>query len=365
MSSTKHLRQVTFLLITFILFQACQKSTPTELPQPQAVPSETQNLFLSQQTGPHVLADPDYFVWGLATLRWTDGKIHGYYARWPREYGFGGWLTHCEIAHAVADQPEGPFRTTGTVLASRNLDGWDRVNSHNPAVCMADGKIYLYYISNDFSADFQPTENQPFPSDEWLVENRREIVRNRQCIGVAMADQPAGPFTRHPEPVVVPHGSFKNIAVNPAVGYRDGRFVMIAKGDDVRHEEWFRIQLVGHSNSPTGPFTFQEEAIYDQAQTEDACIWYDQKQERFHSLVHVMGKPELARLISENGQHWREAVPFTFMQKSFTMDDGSVWKPQRVERPFVLTDVRGRAEWIYLAVLDGETSGNIAVPLKY
>ena len=31
----------------------------------------------------------------------------------------------------------------GTVLASRNLVGWDRVNAHNPAVCVADGKIYL------------------------------------------------------------------------------------------------------------------------------------------------------------------------------------------------------------------------------
>lgn len=352
------------LLCFSLVFMGCQKTNRETLPQPQSIPSEARSQFLARQTGSHVLADPDYFIWGLTTLRWKDGKIHGYYARWPREYGFGGWLTHCEIAHAEADQPQGPFRTTGTVIASRHLDGWDRVNAHNPSVCVADGKIFLYYISNDLKEDFQPTSTQPFPSDAWMETNRRDIVRNRQCIGVASADHPAGPFDRWPEPVVRPHGSFKNIAVNPAVAYHHGKFTMIAKGDDIRHEDWFRIQLVCHANSATGPFAFQEQAIYDKAQTEDACIWYDKGQNRFHSLVHVMGKPELARLVSPDGITWREGTPFVFMQKTFTLDDGQVWKPKRVERPFVLTDNRGHPEWLYLAVFDEDTSGNIAVSLK-
>jgi hypothetical protein len=95
-----------------------------------------------------VLADPDRFVWGFTVMKWTDGKHHGYYARWPKKLGFNAWMTDCEIAHAVADKPEGPFRTTGTVIESRHAEGWDVVNAHNPAVCVAEGKVCLYYISN-------------------------------------------------------------------------------------------------------------------------------------------------------------------------------------------------------------------------
>ena len=69
---------------------------------------------------------------------------------------------------------------------------------------------------------------------------------------------------------------------------------------------------------------------------------------------------------SEDGIHWREAEPFTFTQKEFVMTDGSIWKPTRVERPFVLTNEKGVPEMLYLAVWDHQQklNGNIAVPLK-
>ncbi|MDT8390073.1 MAG: glycoside hydrolase family protein [Lentisphaeria bacterium] len=342
---------------------ASPKQNKTVLTSPKSIPVVTQKNFFKRLPSPHVLVDPDYYVWGMTTMRWKDGKIHGFYSRWPKSKGFKGWMTHCEIAHAVADRPEGPFKTTGTVIESRHLDGWDIVTAHNPSVCVANGKIHLYYVSNALRGDFKATNESPFPSDNWLKDNR-EIVRNRQCIGVASADTPAGPFVRVPKPVVVPHGSFKNIAVNPAVAYHKGQFVMIVKGDDNRRKDWFRIQLVGHADKATGPFVFQKQAIYDNAQTEDACIWYNQADGLFHSLIHVMGKPVLAHLVSEDSYKWREAKPFTFMHKQIELSDGTIWKPKRVERPFVLTDEKGRAEWVYLAIYDKEISGNIAIPLN-
>lgn len=331
-------------------------------PQPQSIPTETRTKFEAQQTAPHVLADPDWYCWGLTTFRWNDGKIHGYYARWPKNRGFASWLTHCEIAHAVAENPEGPFKTTGTVIKSRHLEGWDIVTAHNPTVCVAEDKIHLYYISNKLRGGFEKDGDKPYPSDKWLKTNRKQ-VRNRQCIGVAVADNPAGPFVRSPDPVVVPHGRFKNIAVNPAVTYRDGKFIMIVKGDDARRDKIFRIQLVGHADKAIGPFVFQQQPIYDKTQTEDACIWFDQSENLYHTVFHVMGKPTLAHLVSEDSFRWREAEPFTFMAKQFKLADGSVWKPERVERPFVLTDEKGHAEWIYLAIKGKRGSGNIAVPL--
>ncbi|MGS2722630.1 glycoside hydrolase family protein [Porticoccus sp. GXU_MW_L64] len=328
------------------------------------IPASARDDFFNGAPANQVLVDKDYYVWGLTAFRWNDGKVHAYYSRWPRATGFNGWMTHCEIAHAVADSPAGPFATTGTVIESRHLEGWDIVNAHNPAVTVVDGKIHLYYISNQLRGDFEPQEGNPFPSDQWLLDNRRDIVRNRQRIGLASADSPEGPFVRTREPVVVPHGNFKNIAVNPAVTYQNGQFVMIAKGDDQRKEGIFRIQLVGHADRAEGPYVFQQQPIYDKAQTEDASIWYDRTEQRFNSLVHVMGKPELAHLVSDDGVNWREGTPFTYLHKTFELSDGTTWTPKRFERPFVLTDKQGRAEWLYVAVLDKGISGNIAVPLQ-
>lgn len=323
--------------------------------------------FFHRQVSSSVLVDPGYRIWGFSVMKWKDGKYHGYYSRWPESRGHAGWMTHCEIAHAVADKPEGPFKTTGTVLASRNASGWDRVNAHNPAVCVAGGKICLYYISDNLKGKFESEGNTVFPSDRWLKQNRT-TVRNSQCIGVAIADHPAGPFVRAGKPVVEPHGVIKNIAVNPAVLYRENQFVMIIKGDDVKKEEKFRIQLVGHSARPDGPFVFREEPVYSEMQTEDAGIWYDQQDTLYYMICHVMGKPDLIAFHSVDSIHWKLNKDPVMLKKQILLSDGSLWKPARVERPFVLTDDNGKPCMIYLAVLDRaggkDINGNIAIPLK-
>ena len=45
------------------------------------------------------------------------------------------------------------------------------------------------------------------------------------------------------------------------------------------------------------------------------------------------------------------------------MSDGTVWKPTRVERPFVLTNDKGEPQMIFLAILYRGVSGNIALKL--
>jgi len=330
------------------------------------IPAAVKQNFIQKKRAPHILVDPNYYCWGMSVIKWTDGKYHGYYARWPKKTGQPGWMTHCEIAHAVSDKPEGPFKTVGVAVKSRNANGWDIVNAHNPNVCVENGKIHIYYISNKLRDDFKITKQHPFPTDEWMKKNRLNIVRNRQCVGVATAENPNGPFIRAKQPVVAPDGKhFKNIAVNPAVTYQNGKFIMIVKGDDVHKKGWFRIQLVGHSDKAEGPFTFQDKPIYDKAQTEDACIWYDQTQKRYHSIVHVMSKNYLAHLISDDSYHWREAKPFALMKKQFNLSNGKVWKPNRVERPFVLTNEKGQAQWIYTGVTIGQNWGNLASPYPH
>lgn len=329
----------------------------------EAIPASVRDAFMSGESAPHILAQEDAYIWGTTVTRWSDGKYHAYSARWPRAKGFPAWLTDCTIVHAVADRPEGPYRITGTVLESRNRTGWDLVNAHNPYICRDGDQLYLYYIANRLSGDFDKADGEPFPRPEWLRKNRN-VVRNSQCIGVASSSNPAGPFERSPEPVVVPHGNFKNIAVNPAVIKENERFLMIMKGDAIGKQNWHRIQLVGTAESAAGPFQFQNEPVYAERQTEDACIWYNQNDGDYNMVCHVMGRPDLAWFKSKDGLNWRPAPQPVFMKKEIRLDDGTVWKPQRFERPFVLTDAQGEPLMLFIAIFDQGRTGNIAMPLS-
>ncbi|MGQ1784463.1 glycoside hydrolase family protein [Saccharicrinis sp. GN24d3] len=312
-----------------------------------------------------ILVEPDYYVWGLSVVKWN-GAYHAYYSRWNKKYTFNGWMTYSEIAHAVSSKPEGPFEFVNVVLHNKKTTGWDINNAHNPYAIVADGKICLYYISNNIRELFKEGNNKAsYPDSIWFKENRTQI-RNSQCIGVAMAENPSGPFVRSRKPVVKPDNSkFKNIAVNPAVIYRNNQFTMIMKGDDMKYDKWFRIQLVGNADNPEGPFDFKQKPVYDEAQTEDACIWYDEILNKYYMVCHVIGKSELALFNSENGVDWQPDERKIFMKKEFTLSDATIWKPKRVERPFVLTNEKGQPIMLYVAVADKDVSGNIAIPVSY
>ena len=323
------------------------------------------NDFLNHAKNEHVLVEPGYYVWGTSILKWNE-KYHAFYARWNKKYKHKGWMTNCEIAHAVSSKPEGPFEFVNVVLEDKKNTGWDINNSHNPYAIVADGKICLYYISNDIKPLFEKKDSKiNYPDSIWFEENR-ELLRNSKCIGVAIADHPAGPFVRSEKVVVKPDNiEFKNIAVNPAVVYHNNQYLMIMKGDDVKYERWFRIQLVGNSDAPEGPFNFALKPVYAEAQTEDACMWFDKILNKYYMVCHVMGKSELALFSSKNGFDWQPDERKIFMKKEFTLSDGTVWKPERVERPFVLTDETGKPVMLYLAVADKNVNGNIAVPIEF
>lgn len=329
------------------------------------LPTNAVDSFFRYKETEQVLVDPEYYIWGLSVIQW-EGKYHAYYSRWNKKHTFNGWLTNCEIVHATSSKPEGPFKFENVVLHDKNISGWDFNNAHNPYAIVADGKICLYYISNDIEAAFDKSKNNAsYPDSTWFVKNRTQI-RNSQRIGVAIAEQPSGPFIRSEKPVVQPDSiNFKNIAVNPSVVYRNNKYTMIMKGDDLRYKQWFRIQLVGNATQPEGPFRFEKKPVYAEAQTEDACLWFDEVMDKYYMVCHVIGKSELALLNSENGVDWQPDERAVFMKKEFTLSDGTIWKPKRVERPFVLTNEKGQPIMLYVAVADKNGTGNIALPINH
>ncbi|MEP0366345.1 MAG: glycoside hydrolase family protein [Cyclobacteriaceae bacterium] len=328
-----------------------------------SIPKSVQSNFFNQEISGNVIVDPEYWTWGASVIKWSDGKYHAFYSRWKKEYGWKGWMTDSEIAHGVSDKMEGPYEFMNVVLGSRLRGGWESATSHNPSVCVVDGQIFLYYISVDLHDVYQETE-ETYPVTKWIMDHW-DIARNRQLIGLAIASDPNGEFVRTSEPVVKPvEGVFKNIAVNPAVTYVNGKFTMIMKGDDIKYDKAFRIQLAGHSSKPEGPFEFEKEPVYNEIQTEDATIWYDKMKEQYFMVCHVNSKPELMVMSSKDSYQWKPASNPLFTRKEILLDNGETWKPQKMERPFVLTDDQGQPLMLFVAIKDKEISGNIAIPIR-
>jgi len=94
-----------------------------------------------------ILETENYYVWCCAPIYDEEGKVHVFYSRWPAKYGMGGWIHKSEIAHAVADKPEGPYTYISTVMPPRP-GFFDATTCHNPHIQHINGTYYLFYMGN-------------------------------------------------------------------------------------------------------------------------------------------------------------------------------------------------------------------------
>jgi len=286
-----------------------------------------------------IFSEIGYYVWGASVVQY-EGRFHMYYSRWPLDSGFSAWVTHSEIAHAVADNPTGPYQFVDVALPARGVSYWDGLCTHNPNVHLFGNKLFLYYMGN--TGDGRATRQLNF------------VHRNNQRVGVAWADKPEGPWTRMDHPVIdVSNDSTAYDALmtsNPsATKMKDGKFLLIYKavakhaplpfGGPVTH-------LAAISDHPAGPFVkkgkpiFYKEGLHFPA--EDPYIWWDKPSGRYQAIVKDnagtfthKGK-SLALFTSENGLDWGAAKHPFVSGIQYTKPDGSVVKLHSLERPQLL-----------------------------
>ena len=308
----------------------------------------------------HILVDPEWYTWGGSVIEGDDGDFHLFYSRWPKKYGFLAWLTHSEVAHAVASRVEGPYRYVETALECRGPNGWDEVTAHNPKIKKFDDCFYIYFCATRGAY-----------SEEELIETARvgyghanwKVLRNNQRTGVAVAESLNGPWKRSDRPIVEPAGPITTITVNPAVTRGpDGLYLMIVKGDKPREKRFIRNQALAVAEQPVGPFEVQPDPVIDTFDSEDCSIWYDGTGCRFYAVYHAHN--HIGLLTSADGRTWRAARHHPIMTKQIGFDDQSVFKPDRLERPFVFTDREGRARMLFLAARTGSESVNLALPIR-
>jgi len=266
-----------------------------------------------------IYREADYHTWCPNIVRGGDGRFYIIYSRWPKKTGDPGWLTDSEIAVAVADKPEGPYRHLQVLLKGAGPGHWDELMAHNPKLYVFGGKYYLYYISS-----------RPGPT--------RGHIRDSQRIGVAVSDSIFGPYRRCERSLVEPAAPIYNVAVNPAVtATPDGGYLMIVKGDLLPKKPTERVgqrvQAVALADSPLGPFRLLPDPAIADIDTEDAAVWHDRKRGRFYAVFHA--HTYIGLITSEDGLHWRRARHYEVTKKEIPRTDGTVLQPSRLERPDV------------------------------
>lgn len=111
------------------------------------------------------------------------GKYYLYFQAFMEASGLRG--DFCPVSVAYADSPDGPWTHSNKIVIPNGPKGsWDQYSIHDPYPLVHDGKIYLYY-----KGDF---------------DKRPELKPSKiRMQGLAIAEDPLGPFIKHPlNPVI-------------------------------------------------------------------------------------------------------------------------------------------------------------------
>ena len=316
--------------------------------------------------------DENFYIWCGSVTRTADGKCHMYYSRWPKVLGHDAWVTHSEVAYAVADDLFGPFRHVNVALPRRDPARWDGNVTHNPNIVRIGDKFCLYYMGNRGDG-----------KSYW-------IHRNNQRVGVAIAPDPRGPWQRFDRPIVdvsSEQRAFDSLCTtNPAACIRpDGSVLLIYKAvTDNGTPRGGRVRFgAATAAGPEGPYfkstgeVFEPTLAHREAWmvAEDPFVWYSRLYgERYYALSRdVVGMftgavGGITLLESHDGLVWRAAAHPAVVGKDFAWADGSR-SGTKLERPQLYIDEAEIPRVLYGAVDVNQPSHrshsfNVAIPLE-
>jgi hypothetical protein len=337
------------------------------------------DFFLSQWIQPvprySVLTNVGYYVWGGSVVE--DGsQYHMFYSRWPTNNGngFGGWVTSSEIAHAVANNPGGPFTTNGVVLGKRlndtNMAYWDSQTQHNPHIRHFGNQFFLYYM-----ASVDPGTNA------WPGVSTINRIQRNQRIGVIVAnsiqDLLTTNFVRPDAPIISPVYStnyLTDLTTNPTdyaanrivnnetvIQRPDGKYQLIYKSN------WPQSPGYGHgyalADAPAGPFTLMTGPMFSDQAREDENHWYDATSGKYFLVIKNFTGPATEQLRSLDSSNWvSQGIQYGTIVR---WSDGTDEVLSALERPQMLRDSNGVPVMLYMAMrrLSGD-SFNVHIPLQ-
>lgn len=320
-----------------------------------------------------------WYLWDPCVVRTDDGTYHLLYSRWAKSLGFHAWVTHAEIAWATAKRAEGPYEFRGTVLPPRGGQFWDGHSVYNTCIIRHGRKFYLYYTGTHGTSDWRPDRAIGGSSQEWLTQ------RNRQRIGVAVADHPGGPWQRFDQPLldVGPDHGQGIIAVPNVLIRPDGKLMLFYKtlapgpgrfGGGVFH-------YAATATGPLGPFQRHPQPMVDKRRLlqtdqpfnfhiDDHFEWYQDG--RYYAIVKDHDAPfltphgrSLVLFESPDGLDWRPSRHALVKDFKISWDDGTRQEFQRLEMPKLLLE-QGRPRLLSLAAqpVEAPDSFLVIIPLE-
>lgn len=313
-------------------------------------------------------ADINYNIWCGSAIKGDDGKYHMFYSRWPRKLGHLAWVTHSEVAHAVSDSPFGPWTHHDVTLPARGTNFWDGSCTHNPTVLRIGKKYYLYYMGNYGDGVVRLPLN-------WEHRNHQRIgvaVADSPDGPWQRFDKPLldiSSDTNAPDAQVV---------TNPSVTERTGGGVlMIYKAVGKKRPQPFGgpvVHLAATADNPLGPFTKHPGEVFGAKgvmfAAEDPFIW--RGADRYWAVVKdndgnfTKRGYSLALWESMDGFDWKLAKHALVSTPEVKWADGRAQKMDALERPQLLFE---NSEPIALLCAAAERKGrdgsfNVQIPLK-
>lgn len=318
--------------------------------------------------------DSGYFVWCGSVTKAEDGKYYMLYSRWPLADGFEAWPISSEVAVAVSEKPEGPFKHLKVALTPRGTNYWDGTATHNPYIVKHKKKYYLFYMGTSCSAPI--AQKEAYTHNWW-------VYRNTQRIGVAVADKPDGEWKRLDHPVLdisSDSAAYDGLMVsNPAAAVdKKGRVILLYKQVERAKEiKGGRVRFgVAFANSFLGPYKKYDQPVFEPGDgskdwmvVEDPFIWYQHN--TYLAIVReAIGKftgdrGALALMVSKDGKNWTLAKHPKVLGSKFYWEGGAA-SASHIERPYVYFE-NGIPKYLYGATRadNAQTSSfNVAIPLS-
>ena len=324
-------------------------SAAAELNHHHALPENLSQINVTESAFSKALADgkrilqaENWNIWGISPIIGDDGKIHVFFSRWRGTHD--RWLSHSEIAHAVADKPEGPYTVLGTVLSGRGADHWDADTIHNPTIQKVGDKYALFYIGNNLTN----------------VDKYDGHHASTQRIGLAISDSLYGPFKRVSDEAILDVSDDKSqwdsyLTTNPALlQHSNGEYWLYYKAWD-KYNDGMRKMGVAIAKNIQGPYVkHAKNPLVSFAdigkQVEDAYVY--NYQDKYYMVMRDMGviHPHVGLMLdSVDGLNW-SAPQLGYRTNTYFTDEEKV---ERMERPQVLM-VDGKPKYLFLALMGGK-----------
>lgn len=331
---------ISIAVIVFTLIASCKNNESKEV----GSKSPDLKIEFGKISKKSVFRNDSLSIWGGSLVKGDDGLYHMYYSRWPKKLGWA-WVTDSEIAHAVSESPFGPFNFKDIALGRTKKEDWDGWCTHNPTVYKFNDKYYIYYMGNTGDGDVTS-----FPGKEKL----NWVHRNKQRIGVAVANNPNGPWKRFDKPVLdISTDSLAHDALmtsNPSICQRpDGGFLMVYKAVGKKYPAPNGgpvVHMIATSDSPTGPFKKHVDPIFtvegERFPAEDPYIWHQEGKYRaiVKRIKHINNKRvfSLVHYESEDGFDWKPAKHFDISERIVEWKNGQKQQFLHLERPQVFIE---------------------------